>query len=385
MRIAILTKELPYPAHKSGGANTILNLFKNMSGPQIDIVYIKTAEEKDEAYSLHQLNKIFNDIIIINHRSPNHLFIKIKALLSMQSVKSLELYNEEVSNKLNEYDFVFIHDLPMIKYCSIVKKNKIFFVCDSPFKLTDSYLKNETSTLKKVILHLKKRIHHNMFMKNMKHFGKLLYISEVDLHHDRQLYPDLKGISDYINNGVDLDYFKPVPEDIIYDVVFVGNLGYKPNADAAEHLVKNIVPKLLEHKVNVKCIVVGKNPSDYLKSFASEHVEFTGFVDDIRSYVHKSKVFVSPLYSGAGMKNKILEAMSMNKLIIGSSISFEGISIKTDYIVEANNDDEFVEKIAYYLRDYDTYKDDINNRQELEKEYSWLSQSNKLLSLINPR
>jgi len=222
-------------------------------------------------------------------------------------------------------------------------------------------------------------------MKNMKHFGKLLYISEVDLHHDRQLYPDLKGISDYINNGVDLDYFKPVPEDIVYDVVFVGNLGYKPNADAAEHLVKNIVPKLLEHKVNVKCIVVGKNPSDYLKSFASEHVEFTGFVDDIRSYVHKSKVFVSPLYSGAGMKNKILEAMSMNKLIIGSSISFEGISIKTDYIVEANNDDEFVEKIAYYLRDYDTYKDDINNRQELEKEYSWLSQSNKLLSIINPR
>lgn len=60
-----------------------------------------------------------------------------------------------------------------------------------------------------------------------------------------------------------------------------------PNNDAVRYFVENIYPKILED-YEIPFYVVGRNPSDYIKSLADEkHITVTGSVDDVRTFLTK--------------------------------------------------------------------------------------------------
>jgi polysaccharide biosynthesis protein PslH len=70
-------------------------------------------------------------------------------------------------------------------------------------------------------------------------------------------------------------------------------------------------------------LIVGRSPPTALKGLPG--VEVTGFVEDIRVYYREATVFVCALRSGAGIKNKILEAMATGIPIVSSSLGVDGI------------------------------------------------------------
>ncbi|MEH7307604.1 glycosyltransferase family 4 protein, partial [Neobacillus drentensis] len=308
----------------------------------------------------------------------------IKAIFTSHTIRSIEVFSEHVTNILDGYDKVFIHDFPLIKYCSHIRQEKVFFICDSQIKLINSYLKNEKNIIKGFILKYKKLIYKRMISKYHRDFGKLLYISEVDKEYDKGIFPFLQEV-DNINNGVNFEYFTPSSStDYEFDIIFLGNFSYRPNYEAASHLVKKIVPELVKNNPDFRCIIVGKNPSKKLMDNSmKDNIIFTGFVEDIRIYLDKAKVFVSPLYSGAGMKNKILEAMAMNKLIIASDISYEGLNLnEDDCLLRANSDREFIEKIEKVLINFESEFISLNNRKIAKEMYSWEKQAGDLLKII---
>ena len=72
----------------------------------------------------------------------------------------------------------------------------------------------------------------------------------------------------------------------------------------------------------MKFYAVGKNPLNIKNE--SDFI-IAGFVDDICEWYNRVDVFVCPLHYGAGVKNKILEAMSCALPIVCSSIAISGI------------------------------------------------------------
>jgi glycosyltransferase involved in cell wall biosynthesis len=123
-------------------------------------------------------------------------------------------------------------------------------------------------------------------------------------------------------NGVDQEYFKPNP-DIPKEpetLVFSGKMSYHANISMVKYLVNEIMPLIWLRRPHVRLLVVGKDPSPEIKRMAENPlIEVTGTVPDIRPFLWKSTIAVAPLVYGAGIQNKILEAMAVGLPVVTTS------------------------------------------------------------------
>lgn len=115
-----------------------------------------------------------------------------------------------------------------------------------------------------------------------------------------------------IPNGVDETFYQtqrnPNPA---FDLVFVGNLGYGPNKEAAQILVHDILPELSKRGLELKVLIAGARPGRKVMNLHAKNVVVKGWVEDIREAYADGRIFVAPMFSGLGLQNKILEAMAM--------------------------------------------------------------------------
>jgi glycosyltransferase involved in cell wall biosynthesis len=183
-----------------------------------------------------------------------------------------------------------------------------------------------------------------------------------------------------VPNGVDTSHFKNSNQNKKYDLVFAGNMNYPPNIAAAIFLVEEILPKLLSQFPNVTLLIAGANPSSDVQNLASENVTVSGWMNDIREAYCESRVFVAPMFIGAGMQNKILEAMSSELPVITTSLAAEAFpEKKLSKLIEANTAFEFAKAIQYYLlNEAAQLSEGKNNRLYVEEKYSWKISNKKL-------
>ena len=128
--------------------------------------------------------------------------------------------------------------------------------------------------------------------------------------------------------GVDLDYWRPRRNQRQSNtIVFTGVMDYRPNDDAAIHLVDRIVPLVKRAVPELQVWIVGRNPSTKLKRRTERypHIEVTGFVDDVRPFLERATVFVAPLRFASGTQNKVLEALAMQIPVVCTPIVAEGL------------------------------------------------------------
>lgn len=124
-----------------------------------------------------------------------------------------------------------------------------------------------------------------------------------------------------VPNGVEFDKFAYQGEKKEYDLIFSGNMGYAPNVDAAEYLVREILPPLLVKFPNLRVVLCGATPAPRVQALSGEHVIVTGWVDSMTEWYAKSRIFIAPMRMGTGLQNKLLEAMSMHLPCITSPLA----------------------------------------------------------------
>ena len=75
-----------------------------------------------------------------------------------------------------------------------------------------------------------------------------------------------------------------------------------------------------------------------------------GEVADATQFIAQHSVMIVPLFSGSGMRVKIVEGMMMGKVIITTSVGKEGIEGKhqKDFLV-ADNEEEFIQAIHFCI------------------------------------
>lgn len=132
-----------------------------------------------------------------------------------------------------------------------------------------------------------------------------------------------------IPNGVDLAHFAPQhAERIPGRLLFVGNYAYAPNADAARWLAHDVLPHVRAAVPTAHLRLVGNAPPPDVLALAGEGVEVVGRVDDVRPEYAAAAVFACGLRSGAGIKNKVLEALAMRCPVVLTPLSADGIAIE---------------------------------------------------------
>jgi glycosyltransferase involved in cell wall biosynthesis len=176
-----------------------------------------------------------------------------------------------------------------------------------------------------------------------------ILVSQKDADWLRSIVPG--AAVSVVPNGVDADYFCPAGRPVNpREVVFSGIMGFPPNIAAAQYFASQVFPKILAAVPDCQWSIVGGSPTPEVQSLAGPNVRVTGFVPDLRPNLEQAAVIVSPLVSGGGMKNKILEAWAMGKAVIATPLGCAGISVHdgVDLLV-ARNADEFASKTVHLL------------------------------------
>jgi glycosyltransferase involved in cell wall biosynthesis len=151
--------------------------------------------------------------------------------------------------------------------------------------------------------------------------------SSSDIARVKRDLPDAPIVN--VIDGGDTEYFDAAQvRDVVEspaEIVFFGNMSFPPNADAALHLAREVMPRVWSERPDAVLTLIGPEPPERLRRLDDgRRVFVTGFVDDVRPYLARATVIASPLRFGAGMKNKLQAGLAMGKAMVASPITCEG-------------------------------------------------------------
>ena len=116
-----------------------------------------------------------------------------------------------------------------------------------------------------------------------------------------------------------------LPSDVHDDsYAIMGNWKRKDNVDGFLWLNKNVFP-LIKSKIVIH--VIGKFfPIDKITiTNPLVHLNVCGFVDNPYPMIANSRALIAPVFTGAGVKVKVLEALACGTPVVGTDVAFEGI------------------------------------------------------------
>lgn len=100
------------------------------------------------------------------------------------------------------------------------------------------------------------------------------------------------------------------------------------NRSAVRWFIDNVMP--LIEDLNCRFVIIGGGIDDEIKSWETNRIIVTGYVDSTDPYFSRSMCFVSPLILGAGIKVKVIEALDSGITVLTNSIGIEGIPAVTN-------------------------------------------------------
>jgi glycosyltransferase involved in cell wall biosynthesis len=177
-------------------------------------------------------------------------------------------------------------------------------------------------------------------------------------------------------NGVDLSYFAPddTPRDPA-TVLFSGKMSYHANITAALHLVYDIMPLVWKERPEVKVIIAGKDPPSEIRNPKSEirNATVTGTVPDLRPYLRSAAVAAAPVPYGAGIQNKVLEAMACAAPVVASRQAVSALGAADgEHLLVADDAEAFAYHILAVLGDRSlAQRLGLAGRRYVEAHHDW--------------
>ncbi|NPV70662.1 MAG: glycosyltransferase [Firmicutes bacterium] len=186
-------------------------------------------------------------------------------------------------------------------------------------------------------------------------------------------------------NGVDLDYFRPLPDPGRPVLLFYGHLRYPPNADGLIWFCREVFPQVRKVVPEAELHIAGKEASVDVVSLARlPGVKFWGHVPDLRPCLASSSLVVVPLRFGTGIHNKVLEALAAGRAVVSTSLGYEGLEVVPGVHLEVvDKPADFAAAVVGLLRDPARRAAlAAAGRRLVEERYSWRMVSQVLQSLL---
>ena len=387
MKLLVLTSRFPYPLEK-GDKLRIFNQIRELSR-QHEIILCALTEEIVQDADYQQVMPFCSQIHVF-HLSQITIFLNIlSGILRGLPFSVSYFFNKKIQRQILD---IAAREKPNHVYAQLIRTSEYFKETTYPktldymdaFSVGMKRRSQDDAWFLRLFYALESKLLRRYETTIFAYYNHLTIISQ----QDKLLMIGNEDINiKVVPNGIDYQYFTPNYEQKvqpIYDIVFVGNLGYYPNIQAAKYLVNQILPLLKKEYPNIKILLAGARPSQEIELLANENVNIKRDLVDIREAYLAAKIFVAPIFHGSGQQNKILEAMAMGLPCITTTLVNNAILAKpNEEILTADTEGAFVEQIKNLLQDID-YQLIIkaNGREFVKTHYSWHTATQVLNDLM---
>jgi polysaccharide biosynthesis protein PslH len=344
-----------------------------------DIQALKNVCYQVYAAPLPRMRSIANSLLALPTKSP------LQANYCWQPQMEKQL-SDLVSNANSEIDVVHVEHLRGVRYALQLKQQGVLgkhvpIIWDSVDSISMLF-KQAAGSSKSMFGRLLGRFELGRTERYegwlVDQFDKVLVTSQLDKNAFLSLNPNANSRASItvLPNGVDLDYFTP-DTSIVREpasLVLSGKMSYHANVTMALHLVDRIMPFVWAKQPEVKVYIVGKDPSREIKSRADDpRIIVTGTVDDIRPYLQKATASVTPILYGAGIQNKVLEAMACATPVVSTPQAISALSIKPGQeVITAQDPEDFAQAVVCLLNDPSLQgKIGMAGRRYVESNHRW--------------
>jgi glycosyltransferase involved in cell wall biosynthesis len=172
--------------------------------------------------------------------------------------------------------------------------------------------------------------------------------------------------------GVNINKFHPVFEVGDAPTFYhIGSMDWMPNQEGIKWLLNNVWSDVLKRVPDAKLYLAGRNMPKWLTGTKKKNVIVVGEVPDAHEFVNGNNVAIVPLFSGSGMRIKIIESMALGKTVITTTVGAEGIQYsEMDDIIIADNEPKMIENICrLYKHPEEAEAIGLNARRLIEEIY----------------
>ena len=386
MRVLVISPFLPYP-EKSGSRIRTMTLLRALSGHNVFLVAFKENAEavpEDVLRNLCRQYHVFPRPLLTPFQSALN-YVSLKPLMARrfehrearQTVRRI-VQNEGIDCLVCEAVLVAEYARPFQEVFRILNVHNLEFM------RARGRIRMVRRPFKKLYYRLIAERMRRYERRALKDFELGLVCSEADRSIYREIAPG-KRVA-VIPNTVDTDAFRPeVAGEATRKIIFIGTLWYEPNVDAARWLADDIFPLIRLDFPDMELSLVGDAPPQEITNLALRPgVSVTGSVEDIRPYLRRALIFMAPVRTGSGTRQKILDAMAMGLPVISTSVGCEGLEVvEGKNICLAETPQEFREKVRNLVQDQE-FQAHIarGGRKLVEEKYSRRAAIEKLAALF---
>jgi glycosyltransferase involved in cell wall biosynthesis len=390
VKICVLATTPPYPLDE-GERLRVFNLLRHL--PERHDLDLVALTETPAAPVPPALREIFNDVTTSPSRPSPHVsawgripgrlrkaVAAVPAWIAAQHSPSLQALLDARGME-RRYDLCLVCNVFMTQYRLPADTPVVVDLIDSPTLRLRRQLGQAATPGAKLIRLLSWLETRRYLRRVLPAAARVVVSSEVDARDLARLSPRSRVVS--VPNGVDADYFRPgvppLPGEV---VVFSGVMGYPPNGAAALWFHRAVLPRVRAARPAVRFVLAGRGSDDdaFREIRSDPGAQCTGRVDDLRPYVGGATVYVSPLTMGTGIKNKILEALALERAVVATSVSCEGIDVVPGvHLLRADGRDGFARAVLALLGARDERERlGANGRRLVQERYRWAAQSQRL-------
>ncbi|MBS1904233.1 MAG: glycosyltransferase [Bacteroidetes bacterium] len=379
-RVLFLTYRFPYPL-VGGDRVKSYHLLRHLSTiADVDLISL---DEWDTGHgeALEHLRSFCHSVKVVPFRKRAAALRIVRSLASSTPIEAA-YYNDPLMQRAvdealicNHYDLAigfFIRTACYLKYATGV--TKMLIAEDSRLLADERATKHFSASPEYVVRRIDALRLRRYEPALMKQFAVTTFVATPDEERVKGVDPAVRTA--ILTNGVDLERYAFNDGERENAILFAGHLGIYHNRRMVERVLTSIYPAIRAERPDVKLWIAGKDPTDDLVKLiaATDGAELFRDPADLAPFYAKAKVFVHPQDVGAGIQNKLLEAMASGCPVVTTPIGASGIDgiINGMHVMVSETDEEFVHNGLRLLGDA---KESAwlarNSRTLIERRYSW--------------